>query len=168
MLQGLDTRLQHSAAVATQIGRVADLVEPKWRSPLEDAAWLHDVGYGPRLVLTRFHPLDGARWLRDHGWAAAICRLVAWHTESFAEARLYGLDAELIAEFDPPPRLAAAALAWADLTSSPSGELWDAEQRLAEILDRYSAGSLVHEATRSSLPALREAVNDIQDLLGDR
>jgi hypothetical protein len=168
LLQGLDTRLEHSAAVAKQIDRVADLVEPDWRRPLQDAAWLHDVGYSPDLVLTGFHPLDGARWLRDHGWAAETCRLVAWHTESLAEARLYGLEDELIAEFDTPPRLAAAALAWADLTSSPNGEVWDPEKRVAEILDRYSDGSLVHEATRSSLPALRAAVSEIEDLLGSR
>jgi hypothetical protein len=168
LLQSLDTRVEHSAAVAKQIGRVADLVEPDWRCPLQDAAWLHDVGYSPYLVLTGFHPLGGARWLRDHGWAAETCRLVAWHTESLAEARLSCLEDELIAEFDTPPRLPAAALAWADLTSSPNGEVWDPAKRVAEILDRYSAGSLVHEATRSSWPALRAAVSEIEDLLESR
>jgi hypothetical protein len=135
---------------------------------LNDAAWLHDVGYSPGLAVTGFHPLDGARWLRDHDWAAETCRLVAWHSESLAQAHLYGLADELVAEFDPPPRLAAAALTWADLTSSPTGEVWSAEQRVAEILDRYSAGSLVHEATRSSMPALCAAVKEIEDLLCDR
>ena len=85
----------------------------------------------------------------DHGGATETCRLVARHTESFAEARLYGLDEDLAVEFYPRPRLAAAALAWADLTSTPSGEPWDAERRLAEILDRYPPGSFVHEATRA-------------------
>ena len=103
LLEGLDTRLDHSAAVAAQVGRVAGLVGPRWRAALEDAAWLHDVGYSPELALTGFHPLDGARWLRDHQWPAEACRLVAWHTEPLEEARLYGLADELAGEFDRPP-----------------------------------------------------------------
>jgi hypothetical protein len=166
LLQSLGSRLDHSAGVARQIDRAVGAVEPEWRSALKDAAWLHDVGYNPELARTGFHPLDGARWLRDRHWPALACRLVAWHTESLEEARLYGLDKELAAEFVPPPPLASAALAWADLTSSPTGERWDAERRLADILDRYPPGSIVHEATRASLPALRAAVRKIEDLLG--
>ena len=168
LLLGVDTRLEHSAAVAAKISSVAHLVDPEWRSPIRDAAWLHDVGYSPHLALTGFHPLDGARWLRDHRWPAETCRLVAWHTEPLEEARLCGLDEALASEFARPSRLAAAGLAWADLTSSPNGECWDAEQRLTEILDRYSPGSNVHQATRSSLPALRAAVQEIEDLLSNR
>ena len=165
LLQGLETRLSHSAAVAAQVDRVAHLVEREWRSDIKEAAWLHDVGYGPQLALTGLHPLDGARWLRDHGWPAATCRLVAWHTEPLEEARRYGLYRQLAAEFDRPPPLAAAALAWADLTSSPTGERWHAERRLADILRRYPSGSIVHEATRATLPVLRRAVRTIEDLL---
>jgi hypothetical protein len=167
VLHGLDGRLAHSATVAAQIQRVAGLVELKWRSPLWDAAWLHDVGYHPDLALTGFHPLDGARWLRDHDWPDETCRVVAWHTQSLEEARLHGLATELAAEFDCPPPLAASALAWADLTSSPSGERWDAERRMVEILDRYPPGSIVHAATRASEPRLREAIARIEDLLCD-
>lgn len=164
LLQGLDARLKHSAAVATQMSRVADLVEPDWRSPAKDAAWLHDVGYSPTVALTGFHALDGARWLRDHGWPDRTCRLIAWHTESFEEARLHCLDGVLLAEFAAPPRRAAAAIAWADLTSSPRGERWAAERRVAEILNRYPPGSIVHEVTHASLPALRAAVREIEEL----
>jgi hypothetical protein len=165
LLDGLRTRLSHSAAVATQVGRVATLVEPGWRSSLEDAAWLHDIGYGSAVVVTGFHPLDGARWLREHDWPSETCRLVAWHTEPLEEARLRNLDAELVSEFHRPDRLAAAALTWADLTSSPRGDRWDPEQRLADILLRYPPGSPVHEATRASLTVLRRRVRTIADLL---
>ena len=165
LLRGLDTRLQHSAAVAAQVNRVADLVEAEWRASLRDAAWLHDIGYNEQLVRTGFHPLDGARWLRDHGWDSETCRLVAWHTGALEEARLHGLAAELVAEFDPPPRLAAAALAWADLTSSPTGERWDPDRRIADILDRYPPGSIVHQTIRSSRPTLEAAVWEIESRL---
>jgi hypothetical protein len=165
LLRGLGARLKHSAAVAARIDVVVDLVEPAWRSPLRDAAWLHDVGYSETVALTGFHPLDGARWLRDRGWPQETCRLVAWHTESLEEARRYGLDAALSEEFGRPAPLAAAALAWADLTTSPHGEPWSAERRLAEILRRYPPGSIVHEATRASLPQLRGAVHTIENLL---
>jgi hypothetical protein len=167
LLQGLDSRLDHSAAVAVRVGQTADLVEPEWRSVLSDAGWLHDIGYSPALALTGFHPLDGARWLRDHGWPNETCRLVAWHSEAFEEARLYGLDEELTAEFVRPPWRVSAALAWADLTSSPTGKRWDAERRLTDILQRYPPGSIVHEATRASLPALRAAVREVEGLLAD-
>ena len=65
------------------------------------------------------------------------------------------LDAELMPKFAAPPQLPAAALAWADLISSPTGQPGDPERRLAEILDRCPRGSLVHETTQASLPYAR-------------
>lgn len=168
LLHGLGTRLEHSAAVAAQIHRVSGLlIDPAWRSALEDAAWLHDVGYRPELALTGFHPLDGARWLRDRDWPSTTCRLVAWHTEAYEQARLFGLHDVLIVEFDRPPRLAASALAWADLTSSPTGHRCDPEERFADIFKRYPPGSRAHAATRGALPALRAAVHEIEHRLMD-
>src|SRR5260370_21893416 len=76
----LPVRWAHTRRVAAQartlspiIGADADL--------LEAAAWLHDIGYSPRLVRTGFHPLDGARFLRDsEGADDLLCCLVAHHT----------------------------------------------------------------------------------------
>ena len=56
LLCDLEPRLKHSAAVAAQVERVADLVEPHWQSAIKDAAWLHDVGYNAELAPDRLPP----------------------------------------------------------------------------------------------------------------
>ena len=150
LLSGCGTRLGHSQAVAEQAGIVAALLDEPWRAALVDAAWLHDIGYAPSVAETGFHPLDGARWLRVHGWSSPVCNLVAWHTRAGTEAMLRGLGGELEVEFFLPPGPVQAALAWADLTSSPTGERCSAEERIAEILSRYAPDSVVHRATRAN------------------
>lgn len=154
LLAGVGTRVAHSRAVAHQASVVLPVLDAPWSSALLDAAWLHDVGYAPPVVSTGFHPLDGARWLSTHGWQTEVCRLVAWHTRAGTEATLRHLAAELAAEFPPPPDTAQAALAWADLTSSPAGECCLAMHRVADILRRYPPESVVHKATSANLPDL--------------
>jgi hypothetical protein len=168
LLSGVGTRLAHSAKVALQAERVRSLLESEWRSVIVDAAWLHDIGYSPRVKRTGFHTLDAARWLRDHGWATTICRLVAWHSEAEVEGALRGLSDDLAAEFEPAPTLAAAALTWADLTSSPAGELCTVADRVADILRRYPPDSIVHRAIADATPRLREAAEEIGALLAVR
>lgn len=165
LLAGVGTRFAHSAAVAAQAHRAAPLLAQPWRAALIDAAWLHDIGYAPQLAHARFHPLDGARWLRASGWDEHVCRLVAGHSRALTEARLRGLDQELIAEFEPVPELPAAALTWADLTSSPAGDRCSFEVRLADILDRYSHGP-VRQAAEANESAWRYDVTTIERLLG--
>lgn len=165
LLRGLDARLAHSACVARQARRVARLLDHSWRPVIVDAAWLHDIGYADRIAKTGFHALDGARWLRGNGWASATCRLVAWHTSALSEAMLRGVYQELADEFGRPPPLAGAALTWADLTSSPSGEVWGLERRLDDILERHPAESTVRRATVAALPGLRSAAAEIESKL---
>lgn len=154
LLAGVGTRVAHSRTVAHQAAVVLPVLDVPWSSALLDAAWLHDLGYAPSVVSTGFHPLDGARWLSAHCWPTEVCRLVAWHTRAGTEAALRHLAAELAAEFPAPPELARAALAWADLTSSPVGECCLATDRLADILRRYPPESVVHRATSANLPDL--------------
>jgi hypothetical protein len=165
LLSGLGTRLGHSACVARQAARVQHLLPLPWRSALVQAAWLHDVGYNEILAKAGFHPIDGARWLRDQGWSSEICRLVAWHTGAGTEAQLRGLRAQLEGEFPPPPEAVQAVMAWADLISSPAGECCAVDDRLADILRRYPAGSVVHEATVRNREKLREWVHEVEKLL---
>jgi hypothetical protein len=163
LLQDVGARLLHTERVADQACCARELLAEPWRSALVSAAWLHDIGYHRDLAVTHFHPLDGARYLCDRGWPTEVCRLVAWHTNAAEEARLRRLLGPLEAEFTRPPRPAADVLAWADLTSSPAGERWSPEERLAEILARYPPGSVVHRAVTASLPALLNAVTVVEE-----
>jgi len=147
---------------------VIDLLDDGWGRAIVDAAWLHDIGYSPALSSTSLHPLDGARWLRTEGFSEDTCSLVAWHTGAIHEARERGLEDELRAEFAPPPRSALDALTWADLTSSPSGDLVSPEVRLDEIVDRYEPGSAVYRAIAAGRRDLLESAMRIEQLLGAR
>lgn len=161
-------RYAHTIRVASQAGSVCHLLDEPWRSVLVEAAWLHDIGYSPQLVATGFHPLDGARWLRPQGRASEVCSLVAWHTRARTEARLRGLEHALVAEFAAPPPAVQAALTWADLTSSPGGELWTPETRISDILHRYGPTSVVHQATLVNKVELLDDVRSVSHRLAQR
>jgi hypothetical protein len=88
--------------------------------------------------------------------------LVAWHTGAATEAELRGLLHLLADEFPTPPTDVAAALAWADLTSSPSGARCSAEERVDEILCRYEADSIVHRAVTASRDSLLSTAKDTE------
>ena len=76
----LPERWQHSIGVATRAKELAVTVPPAQRALLVASAWLHDIGYSPRLKRTGFHPLDGGTYLRDRGWEEELCALVAHHS----------------------------------------------------------------------------------------
>ncbi|MBW3642694.1 MAG: HD domain-containing protein [Actinobacteria bacterium] len=163
LLGSTSARYAHTCRVARQAASVRHLLTEPWRSALVEAAWLHDVGYSPQLVETGFHPLDGARWLQARGRSSEVCSLVAWHTRARTEARFRGLEDALIAEFVPPPPAAQAAMAWADLTSSPTGERWSPESRISDILRRYGPESVVHRATLTNEVELLEDAQSVAD-----
>jgi hypothetical protein len=51
----------------------------------------------------------------------------------------------------------ADALAWADQTTSPTGELVTVEERVAEVLGRHGPASPQARCQRERVPALLEA-----------
>lgn len=165
LLADTGTRWAHTQVVAAHTMSIAKHVAADWSRPLLEAAWLHDIGHAAPVADTGLHPLDGARWLQDHGWPESTCRLVAWHSAPLAEARLRGLDQEIASAFKRPPDIPLAALTWADMNSSPTGEPCTIEQRLSEILTRYPPGSLVHQATIESTAQLHDAVKLIESHL---
>jgi hypothetical protein len=166
LAEALPRRWSHSQGVggkAESIGRVlgghADL--------LTCAAWLHDIGYAPKLVDTGLHALDGARYLRDVEHAdPRLCSLVAHHSCAHIEARNRGLGDELAAEFEPVGGLLSDALTYCDMTTTPVGESTDVDARLAEILSRYGPGDVVTESITEAAPHIKSSVQRIEQLLG--
>ena len=54
-------------------------------------------------------------------------------------------------------------LTYCDMTTSPDGELVPAEQRLAEIQQRYGHGHLVSRSIQRATPMILRAVEQVQD-----
>jgi putative nucleotidyltransferase with HDIG domain len=129
------------------------------------AAWLHDVGYAPAAQDTGFHPLDGARYLRRLGVDEEVVCLVAHHTCALAEAAERGLDRTLAAEFGPGDPVLTDALCFADMTTSPDGELVDAADRLAEIQARYGPDDVVTRFIDQARPGILAAVERTKERL---
>ncbi|WP_235018375.1 HD domain-containing protein [Thermomonospora echinospora] len=157
----LPRRWAHTQGVAAQARSLAPIMGDD-ADLLEAAAWLHDIGYAPALVVTGFHPLDGARYLRDVlGAQDVLCRLVAHHSCAIIEATERGLAGELAGEFPPGPKALTEALIYCDMTTGPDGTHLTVERRLAEIHARYGPGHLVSRAIEAASPRLLGAVHNI-------
>ncbi|BFU45769.1 HD domain-containing protein [Krasilnikovia sp. MM14-A1004] len=165
LAESIPRRWSHSQGVGRKAESVANLVG-NYASPLVSAAWLHDIGYAPDLVVTGMHQLDGARYLRDVADTDKIvCRLVANHSCAFIEARHRGLSDELASEFPPVEGLLSDALTYADMTTTPDGEPVEVHRRLAEILARYGEGDLVAESIREASPLIIGSVQRVSALV---
>ncbi len=157
----LPRRWAHTKGVAAQarslapiLGKDADLITA--------AAWLHDIGYSPAIVVTGFHPLDGARHLRDIRRAdMRLCRLVAHHSCARIEAEERGLAQMVQAEFTPERPELTDALTYCDMTTGPDGQHLSVEERIAEIRTRYGHGHVVDRSIRRATPPVRNATRAI-------
>jgi len=151
-VQGVAARAR---CLAADLGADAGLVEA--------AAWLHDIGYLPKLANTELHGLDGARYLRDVQHAdPMLCRLVAHHSCAVIEAEERGLARVLQREFEPAPKPLADALTFCDMTTSPDGEPMPVGQRLAEIQCRYATDHPVSRSIRRATPMILDAVSQVR------
>src|SRR6266700_2075774 len=158
----LPRRWAHVQGVATQARSLAPVLGAD-ADLMEAAAWLHDIGYAPDLIVTGLHSLDGARYLRDAQHAdAMLCRLVAHHSCAIIEAGERGLADVLKLEFEPAPDALADALTYCDMTTNPDGELITADKRLAEIHHRYGPDHLVSRFIRRATPTILRAVEQVQ------
>lgn len=161
----LPRRWAHTRGVAAQASRLAAVLGDD-ADLVEAAAWLHDVGYAPDLVVSGFHPLDGARYLRDvEGADDVLSRLVAHHSCAEVEATERGLHRTLRAEFEPPRFDLIGALTFCDMTTDPDGAPISVSHRLAEIMARYGDEHVVSRSIRRSAPMLREATETVAQRL---
>ncbi|GGV93941.1 metal-dependent phosphohydrolase, HD subdomain protein [Streptomyces gelaticus] len=156
-------RWAHSQGVAARAAEVGRILRND-ANLLTAAAVLHDVGYAPRLAVTGFHPLDGARFLHDeHGADKRLVRLVANHSFALLEAEERGLRDELATEFpmlEEP--LLVDALVYCDMTTTPHGQQTTARERVAEIVGRYGAESIVGQFIRRAAPEIFAAVARVE------
>jgi hypothetical protein len=154
----LPRRWAHVQGVAAQARSLAPILGDD-AGLLEAAAWLHDIGYSPELADTGFHPLDGARYLRDIEHAdPVLCRLVANHSCAIIEAEERGLARALSSEYPPPPPALSDALAYCDMTTTPTGEVVAVRDRLSEIVERYGPDDVVTRFIRRAEPELVSSV----------
>ena len=153
----LGRRWKHVQAVARRAYELSDGLPEADRRTAIAAAWLHDIGYAPEISRTQFHPLDGACWLAAEGWSPDIVALVAHHSGARYEAAQRGLVDELAA-FAFRDSALDDVMAAADLTTGPDGQRFTYDERLAEIMTRYPAGSVVHETWLVAGPVVRVAV----------
>ena len=145
----MDDRWAHVSTV----GRVVqELLVSGMNEVTEDvvcAAWLHDIGYSPAVVVTGFHPLDGAKFLQSAGAPSAVVALVGHHTGAAYEAEERGLADEWRA-LPCPDADSLDILTMVDLAIGPSGEPELDVDRIAGILSRYGEGDPVHRAVAKS------------------
>ena len=133
-------RLAHSKAAARRAEFLTLTVEPECAALLVAAAWLHDIGYAPRLRDTGFHPIDGARHLQIIGWPPAICNLVAHHSGARFVASILHLDRQLEA-YPFSQDAMSDALTVADQTIGPKGQAMTLDERMSDMLKRHGPDS---------------------------
>ncbi|MEV5554363.1 HD domain-containing protein [Nonomuraea wenchangensis] len=161
----LPRRWAHTQGVAARAVSLAPILGDA-TDTLIAAAYLHDIGYAPRLVVTGFHPLDGARYLRDVQHADdTLCRLVAHHSCAVNEALERSLFEALTAEFDAVGPELIRELTYCDMTTGPDGTHLDVTERLAEIHSRYGPEHLVSRSIATSTPCILAAVKAVDTAL---
>ncbi len=157
LLFGLPERWQHTAAVASHAEELAAaLPTAADLDVLLVAAWLHDVGYGPAVRNSGFHPLDGARFLQSHGWPPRICALVAHHSGAEFTAEASGLQ-QALSQYPREESPTADALTYADQTTGPHGQRMTLAERLADSAARHGRDP-AREAREQHLRAVEQRV----------
>lgn len=169
LAEPLPRRWAHSQGVARQAAKLETILGDD-ADLLTSAAVLHDVGYAPKLVREGFHPLDGARYLRDvHETDQRLQRLVANHSFAPLEAEERGLRDALEAEFPSlNDQFLVDALVWCDMTTMPGGEPTTAGERIAEIVSRYGADSVVGRFICRASPLIFATVARVESAVADQ
>jgi putative nucleotidyltransferase with HDIG domain len=159
----LPRRWAHVQGVAERASSLAPIVGPEAET-LRAAAVLHDVGYAPDIARSGFHPLDGANYLVRLGAPQQLVDLVAHHSGAAIEAKIRGLQLEL-SHFTDEETPLRDALWYCDLTTGPDGHWLSADERLAEIRQRYGQGHIVTRFVDEAWHELMGAVDRTEQRL---
>jgi hypothetical protein len=166
LADALPRRWIHVQAVGTKAVQVGGaLLHDHDASVLVAAAWLHDLGYAPDLVVTGLHPLDGARRLKAIGFDERVAALVAHHSCAHLEASERGLAEALDAEFPREEGVVPDALWYCDMTTGPDGQDFEVTVRLGEIRARYGPGDVVTRFIIRAEPEIVAAVRRTEERL---
>ena len=87
-----------------------------------------------------------------------LCRLVANHSCAIVEAEERGLADALSSEFPAPAPMLNDALAYCDMTTTPTGDIVSVQDRLSEIVERYGPHDVVTRFIRRAEPQLVSSV----------
>jgi hypothetical protein len=154
-------RWRHVQALGAKAERLA-LAFGKDGPLLVASAWLHDISYAPELQRSGFHHLDGAQAVERLKGEARLAALIANHSGGALEAPLRGLEREMRAYPDEGGPI-RDALWTCDMTTSPSGEPLDFEERLRDIVDRYGPDHPVPRSILAVAEQIREAIDRTRD-----
>jgi hypothetical protein len=153
-------RWRHTQAVAARAAEAAHLFDDTTSDLLVAAAWLHDIGYAPKLHRHRFHPVDGAEHVEEQLSAPGLAGLIAHHSGARFVAEVRGV-LPLMTPFAEPyfwRGPLADALTWADQTTGPNGQRMSVEERLHEMLTRHGPDSPNARSNNRRAPAIIAAV----------
>jgi hypothetical protein len=164
MLGGIVDRWLHVAEVGSRALQIGTALPEPDRTALVAAAYLHDIGYAPSIVVTGLHQLDGAVWLLGKGIEQRVCNLVAHHSAARYEAEERGRCTEMEG-FELEEGLVTDLLVFLDMTTGPRGELINLSQRLDDIVRRYPDPDPVHRATVRAQSSLAASVQRAQQWL---
>jgi hypothetical protein len=163
LLRGHPNRLAHSLRAGLQARRVLAAVLAEDADLFVSAALLHDIGYAPALRQTGFHSIDGATFLMTLDAPYRLAALVAQHSESRLLAEAAGVLAAL-SRFRREEGPVTDALAYADMTSGPTGAPMSVPDRLADIAARHAHEDPVMQAARlARVPRLMAAARRVQE-----
>lgn len=132
-----DNRLKHILQVASRMNNSVD-------------ALLHDIGYSTDLNRTNFHPLDGALFAIELHCSPRDIKSILFHSKAEGEAHLRGGELALLYQIatsflTDADKQAIDHLTYYDMTTSSVGEIIPLEERIQDILARYTTDSVVYQ-----------------------
>ncbi|HET6915598.1 MAG TPA: HD domain-containing protein [Acidimicrobiales bacterium] len=162
--ENLPQRYEHVSGVAAKVEAILTSLQIADEN-LVSAAWLHDVGYASSAVDTGLHALDGARYARRRGFDDQVVRLIAHHSCAHLEAKLRGLETQLLEEFPLPGSPQRSILTAADMSVGPGGKPMSIDARLADIRQRYAPSDVVNRFLDEAETELRRIVAEVDGWL---